>query len=388
MTDNNVFESDGLTPTFLANMSHEVRTPLNGILGLAQIMLKSTDIEPRIRNDIKTIIDSGNSLLSLFENIMDVLKIETGQMKINGKPFYLKTMTDRIFSMFLVDTVYRQKNAEQQNVVLKYDQPDENIAIISDHERLKKILAILISNALKFTEKGFVRFGYTIQNQEITFYVKDSGIGIPKGQTEKIFDIFSQVGSASGRNSSGIGLGLTIAKGLITLLNGKIWCESELGKGSNFYFTIPFRPTNMLNFADIPMNEHLMDKDWSDYTALLVEDDPISSKVIKAMLRNTKINLILADNGLKAVEQVRLNPKIDLALMDMQMPKMNGLEATGKILNINPDIPIIAQTANGAKTECLEAGCVDYIKKPIRIGELFTKMSKFLPDKAMVAYSN
>jgi PAS domain S-box-containing protein len=374
-------ESDRLKSAFLANMSHEVRTPLNGILGLAQVLMKSEEIDPAIRNDVKMIVESGTSLLALIEDIMDVSKIEAGQMKIKYKPFILNTLMDQLYSMFLANPLYIQK---KQNIELKYDKPEANISLMSDPDRLQQIFVNLIGNALKFTQKGFVQFGYSIKEQVITFYVKDSGIGIPADKTERIFERFTQVDNTLARKFSGSGLGLAISKGLATLLEGRIWCESDLGKGSNFYFTIPYRPTTMLVSSDTPQKKSAVFYDWSAYTVLIVEDDIINFKVIEAMLRNTKINIIHADNGLKAIGQVNLNPQINLVLMDVHLPEMSGLEATGRILEINPSLPIIAQTANAMsedKDKCLEAGCADYISKPIDMGDLFTKIAKFLPGE-------
>ncbi|MDR1154937.1 MAG: PAS domain S-box protein [Bacteroidales bacterium] len=374
-------ESDRLKSAFLANMSHEVRTPLNGILGLAQVLMKSEEIDPAIRNDVKMIVESGSSLLALIEDIMDVSKIEAGQMKIKYKPFVLNTLLDQLYSMFLANPLYLQK---EQNIKLTYDKPEDNISLMSDPDRLQQIFINLIGNALKFTQKGFVQFGYSIRKQVITFYVKDSGIGIPADKTERIFERFTQVDNTLARKFSGSGLGLAISKGLATLLEGKMWCESDLGKGSNFYFTIPYRPTTMLASSDTPQKKSVTDYNWGNYTVLIVEDDTINFKVIEAMLRNTKINITHADNGLKAIEQVNLNPQINLVLMDVHLPEMSGLEATGRILKINPSLPIIAQTANAMsedKDKCLEAGCADYISKPIDMGDLFTKIAKFLPNE-------
>ena len=376
-------ESDRLKSAFLANMSHEVRTPLNGILGLAQVLLKSEDVDQKIRNDVKMIVESGSSLLTLIEDIMDVSRIEAGQMKIKFKPFFLNSLIDQLYSMFLANPLYLQKNAVQANLELKYDKPSENVTIMSDPDRLQQIFVNLIGNALKFTQKGFVHFGYTIKKQEIIFYVKDSGIGIPEDKTEKIFDRFTQVDNTLARKFSGSGLGLAISKGLVTLLNGKIWCESNFGKGSNFYFTIPYHPTTMIISANTPIKKTVVKYDWSKYTVLIVEDDMINFKVIEAMLRNTKIHVFHAENGVKSIEYIRLYPHINLVLMDVHLPEMSGLEATVKILKINPELPIIAQTANAMsedKDKCLEAGCVDYISKPIDMNELVAKISKYLPD--------
>ena len=384
-------ESEILKSTFFADMSHEVRTQLNGILGLAQLILKSKEADPDVRNNVEMIVESGNSLLSMFDNIMDISKIDAGEMKINNKSFFISTLMDHLFSMFLVNPMYKQKNTGRQNIVLKYDKSDEKIAIISDPDWLKQIFVHLIGNSLKFTEKGFIHFGYNIQNGEIIFYVKDSGIGIPIDKRDKIFDRLTHEGNTLTRKSNRTGLGLAISRGLVTLMNGKIWCESDIGKGSSFYFSIPYHPTTMLTFANTPLKKKLMDKDWSDHTVLIVEDDAINHKVIKAMLRNTKINVVHAFNGVKAIEEVRMNPKINLALMDVRLPEMNGLEATGKILDINPALPVIAQTAitnADIRHKCFEAGCVDYIGKPVNMGDLFTKMSKFLPDKSLNLITN
>ena len=377
-------DSDRLKSSFLANMSHEVRTPLNGILGIAQVLLKAEDIAPNVRNDVKMIVESGSSLLALIEDIMDVSKIEAGQMKIKYKPFHLNTLMDQLYSLFLAHPLYLQKNAIQQNIVLQYHKSSENITMISDPDRLQQIFVNLIGNALKFTQQGFVQYGYFIKKRDITFFVKDSGIGIPNDKTEKIFERFTQVDNTLARKFSGSGLGLAISKGLINLLKGKIWCESDLGKGSNFYFTIPYHPTSMLDDMNTPQKINANDYDWSNHIILIVEDDVINYKVIEAMLRNTKVKTIHADTGLKAIEQLRLNPQIDVVLMDVHLPEMSGLEATKCILEINPKLPIIAQTANAMsddKDKCLEAGCADYISKPIDMSNLFAKISQFFPDK-------
>ena len=377
-------ESDRLKSAFLANMSHEVRTPLNGILGIAQVMLKSDTIDQNFRNDVKMIVESGTSLLALIEDIMDISKIEAGQMKIKYKPFLLNNLMDQLYSMFLVHPLYLHKNSGQKNIELKYVKSDGNITIMSDPDRLQQIFVNLIGNALKFTQKGFVSFGYTIKRQEIIFHVKDSGIGIPKDKTEHVFERFTQVDNTLARKFSGSGLGLAISKGLTTLLNGKIWCESNLGKGSHFYFTIPYHPTTMMTANGAPQKKTPTDYDWSKYTVLIVEDDIINFKVIEAMLRNTKINIIHADNGVLAIEHVQLFPQIDIVLMDVHLPEMSGLEATGRIKKINWDLPVIAQTANAMsedKDRCLEAGCADYISKPIDMGDLFAKIAKYLPEK-------
>ena len=377
-------EADRLKSAFLANMSHEVRTPLNGILGLAQVMLKWKELTPKIRNNIKMIADSGKLLLSLIEDILDVSKIEAEQLKIKILPFELNTLMEQLYSIFLAHPLYMQKGIDEQRIKLKFDKlKEEDITILSDPKRLKQILINLISNALKFTQEGCVHFGCEITNNEVLFYVKDTGIGMSKDEIKKIFDRFIQVDSTLSRKYSGSGLGLAISKGLVALLGGKIWCESKVGKGSSFYFTVPYHSTNRLAVTNKTTRiKRNIDYDWSNYNVLIVEDDIINFKVVEAMLRRTNINIIHAVNGLEAVEKVCFNPQIDIILMDMHLPEMNGLEATAKILEINSTIPIIAQTANATlddKDSCIGAGCVDYISKPIDMDILYTKISKYLP---------
>jgi len=385
-------EPDILKSSFLSSMSHEVRTQLNGILGLAQMILHSKETDTDIRNDVKMIVESGNSLLSLFDNIIEMMKIEEGQIKLNNRPFHLNSLMDEVYSLFVEHPFYKRKNGGKQNVIMKYDKPAKNLNITGDSERIKQVLVNLINNSLKFTERGYIYFGYTVNKGEIVFYVMDSGIGIPLEKRETIFDRFTQEDNTLVRKYRGAGLGLPICKGLVTLMNGKIWCVSDVDKGSSFNFSIPHRPASMQPFTDsVPLKKKIMDKDWSKYTVLIVEGDVINHKIIRAMLRNTKVNLIHANNGMKAIEEVRSNPQIDLTLMNEHLSDMNGLETACKILDINPTIPVIAQTTN-SKSEfthkCLEAGCVDYISKPTRMGELFTKMSKFLPDQSFNLMSN
>lgn len=379
--------SDMIKPAYFAGISHEIRTHLNGILAFSQSILKSKEIDSDVRNNVEMIVECGNSLHTFFDSMMYISKIETGQMKINNKPFFLNTLMDEIFTMFLNHPLYKQKNLERQNIVLRHDQSDEKTAIISDPGLLKKIFVNLIDNALKYTEKGYIYYGYSIRNGEVLFYVMDSGTGIPADKKEKIFDRFAQENNSLACKYGGAGLGLTISKGLSALLNGKIWCVSDWGKGSNFFFTVPYRPANKLTFTNTPLKKNLMDKDWSDHTVLIVEDDTIDHKVIKAMLQNTKINIIHAFNEVKAIEEVRMNPKINLALMDVRLPGMNSFEVIGKILDINPALPVIAQTATAnseIRHKCLEAGCVDYIGKPVNMGDLFAKISKFLPENHLI----
>jgi signal transduction histidine kinase len=229
------------TVSQLTNLSHEIHTPLNGILGVAQLMLNSEEITPVIKDDVEMIVESGNALLSLIDDILKLLQIESGSMKINCEPLQLNSILDNIHANILISNQYLEKKSKLQNVELRRYKYTEDILTLSDAEILQEVIFKLLENALKFTNQGVIEFGYTIVKKEIVFFVKDTGIGIPEDKTKKIFNRFIQVDDSPSREYKGAGLGLTIAKGLIKLLNGKIWCESNIGKGSCFYFTIPYK---------------------------------------------------------------------------------------------------------------------------------------------------
>jgi len=377
-------ESNRLKTSFMENVSDEMRNPLNGILGLSQVMLKYGNLTPEIQNDVKLIAENGKTLLTFVNNVIDDTKLRDGQISLRKSPNCLNTLMNKLHKSFQSSPAYlRKKTNEESKLELLCDIPSKNVSIMCDPERLNQVLVNLLDNAIKFTNKGTIRFGYSwsidtlSKNQYITFFVKDTGIGIEKERLPLIFDRFVQLDNSITKQYKGSGLGLHISKCLAELMGGKIWCESEVGKGSTFYFGIPYSPSYVIQDNDKPLVEADKPHNWSGYTVLIVEDDIINYKVLGGMLRNTKVSIIHSDNGVKAVEQVKLNPNIDLVLMDIQLPEMDGCEATEKILEINPTLPIIAQTAN-EKERCLEAGCIDYIAKPIDMNLLFNKMSKFL----------
>ncbi|MDR1671937.1 MAG: response regulator [Bacteroidales bacterium] len=374
-------ESDRLKSAFLANMSHEVRTPLNSILGLAQLLMKPEINRATCEEYVQLIVESGNSLLSLIEDIMDISRIEAKQLQIKYRPLKINSLMDQLYSIFLAHPLYVQK---QQKLKLRCKKHVPDISTLSDPERLQQIFINLIGNALKFTEKGHVEFGYEVEKKNILFFVADTGIGIPKNKISGIFNRFTQVDNTLARKFRGSGLGLAISKGLVELLDGTIWCKSSDGEGSVFYFTIPYRLTSLGDELPENSKDDHPDYNWAQYTILIVEDDYINSKVLDVMLQTTKATLVFANTGMKAIDIVHKNNRIDLVLMDMHLPKISGLEASKIILKHRPDMPIIAQTANAMsddKDRCLNAGCVDYISKPIDMHNLFAKISKHLPEK-------
>jgi CheY-like chemotaxis protein len=249
---------------------------------------------------------------------------------------------------------------------------------------LRQVLINLLGNAIKFTEKGFIEFGYSLKGEELEFYVKDSGIGISTEKQKVIFDRFTQADDSLTRKFGGSGLGLAISKGLIELLGGRLWASSVLGEGSTFYFTTPYLAATEDEVEEKKAVLQKSDYDWKDRTFLIVEDDKVSFKFLEGVFRKTGVNIIHADNGLKAIDLCRRHPELDIVLMDIQLPEMSGLDATRVITSFRKDLPIIAQTANAMsedKEKCLEVGCVDYVSKPINILLLFNTIDKYLPEK-------
>ncbi len=372
-------DSDRLKSAFLANMSHEIRTPMNGILGMTQLLANPGITAEQRKEYIDLANKNSETLLNLVDDIIDVSKIEAGQMKIIHKSFQLNTLLDQIIVLFTSSPLYKSKQGLE--LIIKKNAPD-NLCIYSDPDRLHQIFINLIGNALKFTNCGYVEFGYNVKDKMIEFYVRDTGIGISNEKQKIIFDRFTQADNSLTRKFGGSGLGLTISKGLIELLGGQIWVSSELHSGSTFYFTVPYIPTfdedNSYRKGEPEPSEYK----WNDRTFLIVEDDKVSFKFLEGIFRKTGAKIVHADNGLKAVELIKQFPEIDMVLMDIQLPEMNGLDATHMIKQLRKELPVIAQTANDLaedREKCLEAGCVDYVSKPINIKLLYSKIHQYLP---------
>ncbi len=378
-------ESDKLKSSFLANMSHEIRTPMNAIIGFSQL-LSDLEVSKEERSHyISLIQSSGNDLLGLIDDIIDISKIEAGQLKIFKSQYFVDNILKELYDSFS-ELVKTKKN--KNNLKFIYNQPEtsQQIVIYSDIDRFKQIIRNLISNAIKFTDKGSVEFGFNVDyNQSysnLLFYVKDTGIGIAEDKQDIIFDSFRQASISNTKIYGGTGLGLAITKKLVELLGGKIWVNSIPEQGSTFYFTLPYQPVFIssdenLNGAIVKRAKKLI---LENKTLLVVEDDDQSYFFLQSILKKTRAKIVRAVDGQEAVDFC-INQNFDLILMDIRLPKMDGYVATKKIKAFFPNMKIIAQTAFamvGEKERCIEAGCDDYISKPISIAELFDTIEKNL----------
>ena len=367
-------ESDKLKTAFLQNLSHEIRTPLNGILGFSNLLTNEDLSKEEIQEFTGIIRQSGNRLMEIVNNVLDISKIETGLITLNNKAFTINSLIADLCSFF-------NPNAVIKGIKLNYSNAlDDNSSIIySDESKINQILTNLIGNAIKFSNDGDIEFGYKIVEDKILFYVKDSGVGIHPEMFERIFDRFTQVDLSITRGYEGAGLGLAICKGLVELLGGKIWLESEIDKGTTFYFTVPF--INAPPIANIPIEENTNNIKPHKTKVLIAEDDRTCYWYIKNALKNRNCDLIWAQDGEEAVEIVKSDPDIELIFMDMKMPIMDGFEATRIIKGLRPDLPIIAQTAyafSEEKEEILAIGCDDYLSKPIEHKKLMAFADKYI----------
>ncbi|MCK9618526.1 MAG: ATP-binding protein [Lentimicrobiaceae bacterium] len=369
-------ESDKLKTAFLANLSHEIRTPMNAIIGFSNMLIDDSLKTDDRQEYIALIKSSGANLMNLINDIIDIAKIESGQLVLENVTFSLIEVLNEVLVNCNREKIEKRKKLLEISLVLP---ETEILSLHTDPVRLKQVYSNLLSNALKFTETGGIRFGYTIENNGIKFFVSDTGIGIPKEKISLIFDRFSQVDSSYTREYGGTGLGLTISRKLVEMMEGTISVESEVGVGSTFYFTLPLDKATLANAKGDGMKLQ-----WANKIVLIAEDVDSNYLFLNKVLKKMGIKTLWAKNGKEAVEIFTDNRdvgSIDLVLMDIQMPIMNGYEATRAIKAINPSIPVIAQTAfalENDKEKTLAAGCNDYISKPIKNEELMEILHKYL----------
>ncbi|MCB2194214.1 MAG: response regulator [Bacteroidetes bacterium] len=374
-------ESDRLKSAFLANMSHEIRTPMNAILGFAELItMPDSEVTPAEKeNFIKLINNSGNNLLRLIDDIIDISKIEAGQIKIHKKECRLNTALKDIQRSFL--EIRKHKNKEQIDIRVNENVISQNLIINTDILRLNQIFTNLIDNALKFTEDGFIEFGYEIQNKDkLLFFVKDTGVGMDHKKKDMVFDRFTKIEDDKTRLYRGAGLGLAISKSLVELLGGKIWVESVPEVGSTFYFNLPFDQIKESE-SQQPVVDLKENYDWHDKTILVAEDEPANVIYIEEVLKITNANVLVAKNGKEAVEIYKKKKNIDIIIMDIKMPEMDGYEATQVIKNMNKEIPVISQSAYampGDIDKGYDSGMNDYLIKPVKPKVLLSIINKHL----------
>jgi signal transduction histidine kinase/ActR/RegA family two-component response regulator len=363
---------------FLANMSHEIRTPMNAIKGMTDILIRRNPKEDQ-KEYLDGIKQSSDSLLVIINDILDISKIEAGKVALENEPFSVNELVNNVHTIM-------QFKAEEKGLELKKEMPAAALHVIGDANRLRQILINLIGNAIKFTENGLVTT--TIKSElageklNLHFTVSDTGIGIDEDRMGKIFESFEQAYSDTSRKFGGTGLGLSISKKLVELHNGSIWVESEKGKGSQFHCIIPYAiaatTTEVIPAEDVHSN---IAAALTGIRILLVEDNAFNVVVAQEELEDAieGVHVTVGENGLIAVEQLK-SSFFDVILMDVQMPVMNGFEATKAIRNLDSEkahTPIIAMTANVLKEEvelCYQAGMNDFIGKPFDTKELLNKM--------------
>lgn len=369
-------EADKLKTAFLANISHEIRTPLNAIVGFSRLIDTEKKENQEKNKRFARIIDSNSKqLISVISDILDIAKIESGVMSVCNTSFYLTQFMNDLFIQHYENILTRN------NLQIRIDLPDENLLIHTDEMKLKQILDNLLRNAMKFTPEGEICFGYRRFNEQLQFFVKDSGIGISKEHFNIIFERFKQVDDSSTRSYGGSGLGLAICQNLTRLLNGTISLESDLGTGTTFYVNIPYTQgkeefinnQSTLSFVDLG-------KEFDGKRFLIVDDSHDSRLYMKLLLESAGAYCETASSGEDALE-ISMSSNIDAMLLDIQMPGMTGYEVLSTLQQVKPQLPIVAVTAHAMqydRNQILRSGFNHYLSKPVMKDDLFLTLQKIV----------
>jgi len=370
-------ESDRLKSVFVANISHEIRTPMNGILGFADLLQREDLSLEKCQQYAKIIHGCGNDLMQLLDDILDISKIEAGEIKIQKEDFCINQVIENLYNLYEPQSKVNDKEISMQ---MHKSLRDDEAMIYSDKHYLNQILTNLVGNALKFTEKGEVIIGYNAKQDGVEFFVKDSGEGIAPELQDKIFEPFRQGEEILARKHHGTGLGLTIAKNYAELLGGYMRIESELGKGTTFYFNLPYSK-NPQSKKEVSELTEEVDYNWKDKTFLIVEDNHISFMLLENLLDHTGVKVLHAETAQQSIDMTEANDDFDLILMDVRLPDFTGWEAAKIIKKTHPNLPILAQTANANaadKIKTFQAGCEAYLTKPIIKKEFYATINKCL----------
>jgi PAS domain S-box-containing protein len=362
ISKNKAEESDRLKSAFLANMSHEIRTPLNAILGFSGLLKEVFDNRDKTDEYVEIIESSGLQLLNIINDVLEISKIEAGQISISPETININRVMRELYQLYS-----KQAGLKDLKLML-LDEYRNEFYTLTDENRLRQIMCNLLNNAIKFTAEGIIQFGYEIEEDDIRFYVIDTGIGLSEEDRSVIFKPFRQVETGSTRSYGGNGLGLSISKALVEKLGGTLSAESEPMKGSSFSFTIPY-----IRCADPSLIKDTSDKEvknnhWDRYTILVAEDEMFNFSYIEEILNQTNVQILHAWDGKEAVEIVRRHPEISLVLMDIKMPEMDGYAATRLIKKMRPQLPVIAQTAYAISENRgneYQTGFDYYITKPV-----------------------
>ena len=367
-------QSQSLNKAFIDNLPHEIRTPLNAIIGFSSLLNDDTLASTERDEYVRYIHKSGNEILNIVDNAIELSMIESNQVRLESQMCYLNKLFNDLHSKIEAEVQVGKKAID----VLVNQTEKDDFSLVIDQKQVLKIMHLLIENALKYTEEGSIEIGYKIlSSKEFQLYVYDTGIGIEEDQLETIFKTFGKSGNLNTNKNRGGGLGLTIVQKLVELLKGKIQVESKMHEGSKFTITLPVSENK-------PYRTRLSKSDlnWSTKTILIAEDTELNFEYLKELLRKTKINILWAKDGQEAIDLYQEHKdRISLILMDILMPEVDGLNATKAIKKINADVPVIAQTALSMSEDrklCLDAGCSQVLVKPIISEDLFCAISQYV----------